>query len=99
MQLIYNTQPFKWMPALLVIEMVSSSILWLNSFPHRGDMSTTMRQRAIVTRTTMDYGRHCTLEFGKYVQTHEEHDNSMSTRMTGALALQPAGNAQGGYFL
>ena len=59
----------------------------------------TMSPRAIVTGTTMDYGRHCQLEFGEYVQMHEEHDNLMNTRTTGALALRPTGNAQGGYFL
>ena len=61
-------------------------------------MSDTMSPRAIVTGTTMDYGCHCQLEFGEYVQTHEEHDNLMNTRMTGAIALRPTGNAQGGYF-
>jgi len=30
----YNTLPFKRMPTLLVIEMLLSSILWLNSFHH-----------------------------------------------------------------
>ena len=84
---IYNTLPFKRMPALLVIKMVSSSILCLNSFPWKGGMSDTMSPRAIVTGTTMDYGHHCQLEFGKYVQMHEEHDNLMNTRMTGAIAL------------
>jgi hypothetical protein len=41
---------------------------------------------------------HCQLEFGEYVQVHESHDNSMLTRTTGAIALRPTGNAQGGYF-
>jgi hypothetical protein len=94
----YNTLPFKRMPALLVIEMVSSTILWLNSFPQKGGISTTMSPRAIVTGMTVDFGKHCQLEFGEYVQTHEEHDNSMNTRTIGALALRPTGNAQGGYF-
>ena len=87
------------MPALLIVEMVSSSILWLNSFPPQGGMSTTLSPRMIVAGTTMEYGRHCCLEFGKYVQTHDEHDNSMNTHATtGVIALHPTGNAQGGYF-
>ena len=32
------------------------------------------------------------------MQTHEEHDNSMSSRTVGAIALRPTGNQQGGYF-
>ena len=45
----------------------------------------------------MYYNRHCRLEFGEYVQTHEEHDNSLNPRTIGALALRPTGNVQGGY--
>ena len=34
------------------------------------------------------------------MQTHEEHNNSMTSRTVGALLLRPTGNAQGGlYFL
>ena len=47
---------------------------------------------------TMNYNRHCRLEFGEYVQTHEEHDNSLNPCTIGALALCPTGNIQGGYF-
>jgi hypothetical protein len=45
-----------------------------------------------------DYILHGQLEFGEYVQIHESHDNSMSTRTTGAIALRPTGNTQGGYY-
>jgi hypothetical protein len=47
----------------------------------------------------LDFSKHCKLEFGAYVQAHEDHDNTMATRTTGAIALRPTGNAQGGYFL
>ena len=40
----------------------------------------------------MDYTHHCQLEFGDYIQTHEEHNNSMQLRTVGALALCPTGN-------
>ena len=32
------------------------------------------------------------------MQTHEEHDNSMTSRTVGALVLRPTGNAQGGFY-
>ena len=32
------------------------------------------------------------------MQVHEEHDNSMTTMTTGALALRPTGNVQRGYY-
>jgi hypothetical protein len=42
--------------------------------------------------------KHCRLEYGTYEQVHEDHDNTMQTRATGAIALRPTGNAQGDYF-
>ena len=57
-----------------------------------------MSTRTLLTGLTMNYNRHCRLEFGEYVQTHEEHDNSLNPRTIGALALRPTGNVQGGYF-
>ena len=46
----------------------------------------------------MNYNRHCRLEFSEYVQTREEHDNSLNPHTIGALALCPTGNVQGDYF-
>jgi hypothetical protein len=82
----------------MISEMVMLSIFWLNAFPHRLGISQTMSPRSIVTGLNVDYNRHCQIEYGKYVQTHEKHDNSMVTRAMGALALRPAGNQQGGYY-
>jgi len=81
----------------MVIEMVTSSVFWLNMFPANDGISMTMSPRTIVTGLLADYNKHCRIEFGAYEQTHEEHDNSMMTRRTGAIALRRAGNAQGGY--
>jgi hypothetical protein len=46
----------------------------------------------------MDFKPHCQLEYGEYVQTHEQHDNSLASRTVGAPALHPTGNAQGGWY-
>jgi len=37
------------------------------------------------------------LQFGTYVQVHEPHNNSLLPRTTGAIALRPSGNIQGGH--
>ena len=47
---------------------------------------------------TIDYATHCKIEFGAYIQTYEPHDNAMLPRTTGAIALRPTGNAQGGHY-
>jgi Reverse transcriptase (RNA-dependent DNA polymerase)/Zinc knuckle len=95
---IYNTLPFKKMPDRLVIEMICACNFWLNSFPPVSGISSILSPRAIITGSSIDYNRHCQLEFGAYVQTHEDHDNTMSTRTVGAIALRPTGNDQGGYY-
>jgi hypothetical protein len=51
-----------------------------------------------MTGQSIDYKLHCQLQFGEYTQVHESHDNSMLSRTTGAIALRPTGNTQGGYF-
>ena len=82
----------------MVIEMAKSAVFWLNSFPRANGISKSTSPRTMITGQTVDYNRHCRHEFGQYVQTHEQHDNSMSPRTVGALAMCPTGNAQGNYY-
>lgn len=70
----------------------------VEQFPAKGGVSKTLSPRAIVHDTSLDFAKHCQLEYGEYVQVHEEHDNTMASQTTGAIALRPTGNAQGGYF-
>jgi hypothetical protein len=95
---VYNTVPFKRMPSRMVVEMVHASVFWLNMFPASDGVSDVLSPRGIIVGLKLDYNKHCQLEFGSYVQVHEEHDNSMESRTTGAIALRPTGNAQGGYY-
>jgi hypothetical protein len=88
----YNMLPFKKMPARIVIEMVSASTFWWNSFPPVGGVSKTLSPCAIVVGLKIDFIKHCQLEFGTYVQTHKQSDNSMQSGTTGAIAMPPTGN-------
>jgi hypothetical protein len=94
----YNMCPFKKLPSRIIIEMVYCSIFWLNMFPPTDGISTTVSPRTLIAGHHLDYTKHCRLEFDTYVQVHEQHNNSMATRTTGAIALRPTGNAQGGYY-
>jgi len=78
--------------------MVYASIFWLNTFPHNEGMSTALSPCTLITGQAIDYKWHCQLEFGSYTQVHESHDNTMAAHTSGALALRPSRNAQGGYF-
>ena len=83
----------------MVIELVHLCAFWLNVFPPGlKTIHPTMSPRAILTGLEVDFNNHCKLEFGEYVHTHEEHDNTMASRTCAEIALRPTGNAQGGYY-
>lgn len=90
--------PFRCIPRIMIIELAKSSVYWLNAFPHHNGISPNLSPRAIIIGDAVDYHSHCRFEYGQYVQTHEEHDNTMLTRTTGAIALRPTGNHQGGFY-
>ena len=94
----YNTLPFKMVPGMMIVEMVHGNNYWLNMFPANDGVSAAQSPRRIMTGQQGDYHLHCRLQFGEYVQVHESHDNSMTTRTTGAIALRPNGNVQGGFY-
>jgi hypothetical protein len=98
---MYTSLPFtNRLPALMIKELVTACIFWLNMFLPTDEVSKTISPCALMAGFTLDYNCHCCLEFGTYVQTHEEHDNSMEAHTTGAIALlRPTGNCQGGYIL
>ena len=98
MRAIYNKLPFQKVPARLIVEMGKASVFWLNSVTQKNGLASELSPRTIVTGQKLDFKRHCRFQFGRYVQTHEEHNNSMSPRTVGALALRPTGNAQGSFY-
>ena len=94
---VRNMLPFESIPKRLVIEMVYYATFWLNCFPSKEGISNSLSPRTIITGSKVDYLKHCKLEFGEYVQVHEQHDNTLATRTVGAIALRPNGNAQGSH--
>ena len=87
---------------LMVIKLNKYIAHFLNAFPAKGGVSMNLSPGAIVTGLTIDYNKHCKLEFGAYVQTHEENAprNSMTARSLGAIALGPSlGQSAGYYFM
>jgi hypothetical protein len=88
---ICNTLLFKKLPPMLVVQMVSTCIFWLNVFPPKDGVSRNINPRELITGTKIDYNKHVRAEFGEYVQV-------MQTQTTGAIATKPTGNAQGGHW-
>ena len=94
----YITLPFKNVPRLLLIHLVKNSTLWLNAFPANDGVSSIYSPRFLLTGYELTFDKHVKLEFGSYVQTHEEHSNDMTHRTLGAICLGPNGNRQGGHY-
>jgi hypothetical protein len=94
----FHTTPFKKMPPIMIQNLIGGCVFWLNAFPQAQGISDTMSPRTIVTGKSIDYQRHCQIMFGTYAQVHEEHDNSLQSRTTGAITLRPTGNEQGGFY-
>jgi hypothetical protein len=95
---IFNTLPFTKLPGMLVVQMVSTCNFWLNVYPPKDGVSRKINPRELITGVKIDYNKHVRAAYGDYVQVHEEHNNSMATRTTGAIATKPTGNAQGGFW-
>ena len=70
----------------------------LNSFPHKDDIHTTISPRTLKMGLAIDYHKHCKIAFGVYVQLHQEGDNLLIPRMSGAIAQRPTVNEQGGHY-
>lgn len=98
---MYQVLPFdkkRKLPARIIVELVHAKTFYKNAVPALDGVSDTISPREIVTQQRIHFDRHCCIVFGQYVQTHEEHDNSMKSRTIGAIAMRPTGARQGGYF-
>ena len=91
-RLVWSTLPFKKVPVRMIIDLVATSVFWFHVFPHHDSISTTMSPREILTGITLDYNHHCKHQYGDYVKTHDQHDNTMSLRTIFYIALRPTGN-------
>jgi hypothetical protein len=67
-------------------------------FALQGSISKTQSPSELILNCKLDFNTHCKVEFSEYVQTHEEHDNSMATCTVSTIATQATGNTQGGYY-
>ena len=92
------TLPFEKYPHHLIVEIIYNTLFWLNCFPHKDGIHPTLSPRTIVMGTTINYDKHCRVPFGTYIQVHEQHNNSMASCTSSAIALRPSGNSQGSYY-
>jgi len=89
-----STLPFEQLPHRLIVEIAFNAVFWLDCFPHKEGIHSTLSPCTIVTGSKIDFNKHCRLQFGTYIQMHEQHNNSLLPRMAGAIELHPTGNKQ-----
>ena len=72
---------------------------WINAFPPSIGVSREYIPRDIMIGTSLDFRKHCKLEFGEYDDTHEdiEPSNNMVPRNRSCICMVPSFNQQGGY--
>jgi len=89
--------PFKSLHRQLTIHLVYFSVFWLNAIPNKKGISEHYSPREIVTHKEVDHNLHCRVEFGAYVEAHDDPviTNDMVSRTRPSIALGPAGNRQG----
>ena len=85
-----TTLAFNKYPHCVIIDLVYSMVLWRNSIPAwKKGISAIYSSREIITGMKMDFKKHCQLDFGEYVEVHDEP--------TPTVALAPTDNLQGTY--
>ena len=92
----FSMVPYEKMPVRCVVELMFTVMFYLNAFPWPEGVSQTLSPASIVEGIKLDYNKHFRAIFGEYALVYEGTDNTMSERMTGAIALGPTGNLQGG---
>ena len=94
----YRMLPFSYVPRVILVHLIKACVFWINAFPAVNGASPQLSPRFLLTGWEIDFHRHVRLEFGSYVQAHEDHDNSMAERTTGAICLGPDGSKTGGHY-
>jgi hypothetical protein len=92
--------PYKRIPNVMIRAAIENANKVMNQFLAQNGVSATLSPLTIMTgKPTPDYND-MKIEFGAYAQVFEENQitNTPITRTTGAIALTPTGNAQGGQF-
>jgi hypothetical protein len=90
--------PFKHcMPDQAIIHLVYFIVLWINGFPTANGVSEAYLPREMVTGMKLDFGKHCRVPFGAYVEASfdDEVTNMLKERTHSCISLGTSGNAQG----
>ena len=68
----YHHLPYKAIPLIMLRYLAFESTNKLNYFPVKGGVSQYYSPRTIMQQVPLEYGKHCTVPFGAYVQASNE---------------------------
>ena len=88
------------MPKLMVVELLYFVAHWLNAFPAKNVVYDTILPGTLLTELTPDFKQHYRLNFGSYVQNHEEFAprKCMTARIVVAITFVPNSSQQVGHW-
>jgi hypothetical protein len=91
--------PFRRVPKVIIQAMVEGSHKSLNQYSAKDGASEILSPLTIMTGKPRPDHNNLKIELGAYARVYEANDptSTNKTRATGAIALTPTGNAQGGY--
>jgi hypothetical protein len=94
-----HSLPFEIIPKIMTIHIVLNVVKLFNFFLTKVGVSDTLSPKTIMSRETLDFKKHISLQIGQYCQVHEEDTprNSQVARTKGAISLGPSENLQGGF--
>ena len=97
----YHCLPYKAIPRIMIRYLAMNQANQLNIFPVKGGVSPYYSPQMILSQSSLDYTKHCTVPFGAYVQANHEtkKSNSNVTCTLDAIYLRLARNQQGGHEL
>ena len=65
--------PLQKIPNIMISCMVGNALFCLNAIPINIGMYCKISPLTLVTRTTIDFKKHCKIEFGVYAEEHEKN--------------------------
>ena len=83
-------------PRGMVMQLMRTVVFYINCFVWRKGVSQVLSPITIVEGLKVDYHKHFHVIFGEYLMTYDGTTNTMTKRTTGAIAMGPSDNIQGG---
>ena len=84
---IWSTLPFNKVPGRIVVVIILFVFMWLNDFPTVDGISQTYFPRTIMPDYTLEYFKHCRVQFGTYAETHEDSIPTKTTAESSQVSI------------